>query len=335
MKEIGCIDLLNELGVEDKEIHRIYLLFGESNDYLKNQVIGKIKHKVFEDEFESFDFSIFDGENMSVKEFENYLISRPFGSKKILLVQNGERLNKNDTKHILSLRIPDFSILVFVSNSKDTPLLMEEDAVIVKNYEVKQSMIENWIKVKFKEYDKDVSKDASKEIISRLDNNFYLLDTEITKVSLYIGNRKKAELKDVIEVVNYIPDSKIFEFINTILSNKKEKALQIYETMVNEHKIFQDNYLLSSLVKEFSRLLIIKDFKEHGIRDIQTISDSFKEIFKFEANKKALWNMIRNVDQYSFEELFDKYSKLVDLDVKSKNGELELPISLKLFIQTI
>ncbi len=333
MKEISCINILNDLNSEDTIVHKIYLLLGNSNEYLKYQIVEKIKQKVLSPGLEGFDFSIFNGETLNLNEFENYLISPPFGNKKVVLIEDGDKLRKNDLKYILSLRVPDFSILIFESNSDEIPLLMEEDAIIVKNYALKQATVEDWIKLKFRECGKEVSQESVKEIISRLDTDFYLLDSEIMKVALYIGNRKKAELKDIIEVVNYIPDTRIYDFINAVLSKKREQAIQIYETMVMEHKIFQDNILLSSLIREFIRLLIIKDFIEHGVRDTQIISSAFQNIFKTETKRTILTNLLRNVEKFSFEELLENYSKLVEIDIKSKSGELQLPISLKLFIQ--
>ncbi len=61
MKETTCIDILNELNDEKKEVHRIYLLFGEGNEYLKDQIIEKIKQKVLSPGLEGFDFSAFNG----------------------------------------------------------------------------------------------------------------------------------------------------------------------------------------------------------------------------------------------------------------------------------
>ena len=334
MKETTCIDILNELNDEKKEVHRIYLLFGEGNEYLKDQIIEKIKQKVLSPGLESFDFSAFNGETLNINEFEGYLISPPFGTKRVVLIEDGNRLKREDLKHILSLRVPDFSVLIFESTSKDAPLLLEEDVIFVRDYSVKQSTTEDWIKFKFRENGKKVSQEAVKEILARLDTDYYLLDSEIAKLSLYVGDKKKIELKDVIDVVNYIPDTKIYIFINSILSRKREQSIQIYQTMVQEYKIFQDNFLLSSLIREFSRLLIMKDFTEHGIRDSQTISRAFKDIFETDIKRQALLSLLRNIENFSFEELLDKYSRLVEIDVKSKSGEINLPTALKLLIQT-
>jgi DNA polymerase-3 subunit delta len=334
MKEINCIDVLNELNDKEKEVHRAYLLFGEGNEYLKYQIVDKIKQRVLSPGLEGFDFGTFNGETLNINEFEGYLISPPFGNKKVVLLEAGNKLKKEDLKYVLSLKVPDFSVLIFESESKETPLLMENDAIFVKDYSVKQSTTEDWIRLKFKENGKEVSQEAVKEIFARLDTDYYLLDSEITKLSLYVGSKKKVELKDVIDVVNYIPDIKIYNFINAMLTRKREQAIQIYSTMVQEYKVFQDNMLLSLLIREFSKLLMMKDFNEHGIRDSETISNAFKNVFETDIKKQTLVNMSRNIENFSFKELLDKYSKLVEIDVKSKSGEIDLPTALRLFIQT-
>ncbi len=334
MKEISCISALNEINSKDPVFHKLYLIYGEGNRYLKNQIVERLKDRILDKTTEAFDFSVFDGGSTKTKDIENAIISPPFGNKKIIYLDNAQEMPIKEIRSILSIRIPDFSIFIVNSNSKNVPIVMEEDCIAVTDYTISQPVMEEWVKIKFKEFGKEISKEAVAEILDRLDEEFYVLESEIRKVSLYIGPRNKVEVKDIKEVVQDVPETDVFELVRAIIMGKREQAMQLYYS-IQSGKTFQENIFFSVLLREFSKTILIKDFIDKGIKDSGVIIDLMKQIFGTELKKGYVRKIASESERISFEEFAEKFRGLVEIDVKSKKGEADLPVKIEQFIQNL
>jgi len=337
MKEKSAVELLRELEGSGTELYRLYLLYGEENDYLKEQIINKVKSLILGGNPEEFNVEVFYGENFVLNEFQASLNSPPFFGKKMIVVKNAHNIARKDYSKAFSTNVPDFAYLIVTSNfkeNKDIPGILEENSVLVKNYFVDKTLLESWIRRKFKDNEKDVTKDAIIELVNRLDNDFWLLDSEIRKLSLYVGDRKRIDASDVASVVDFYREVDVYALIEEILSGKKDKSIEMYNIIINSGQGFKENILLSQILKSMAQFLIIIDSLEKGVKDNQAISIVFQEIFKQNISPYIVGKLQKEAEKFSKNEILAKYSKLVDIDAKSKNGEIDLPAALKLFVQS-
>jgi DNA polymerase-3 subunit delta len=337
MKEKSAVELLRDLEDSNKELYRLYLLYGEENDYLKDQIINKVKLLILEGNPEEFNVEVFYGENFVLNEFQASLNSPPFFGKKMIVVKNAHNIARKDYSKAFSVNVPDFAYLIVTSNfkeNKDIPGILEENSVLVKNYFVDRTLLESWIRRKFKDNEKDVTKDAIIELVNRLDNDFWLLDSEIRKLSLYVGDRKRIDASDIASVVDFYREVDVYALIEEILSGKEDKSIEMYNIIINSGQGFKENILLSQILKSMAQFLIIIDSLEKGVKDNQAISIVFQEIFKQNISPYIVGKLQKEAEKFSKNEILAKYSKLVDIDAKSKNGEIDLPAALKLFVQS-
>lgn len=331
----SAVNLLEELDKKECELHRVYLLLTGADEYLKEQIVEKIKSRFLEGQDSSFSVDVFYADSYILKDFIESVSSPSFFGKKIIILKNAEELKESDFVKIFSAQIPESSILVVISSSEKKPAAVSEDLVVVDDYSVDNEMKMSWIKMKFKSMGKEVSKEAINGIIERLDDNFSIMDKEISKICLYVGDKKKVDKSDIEEVVEYYSEVDIYNFINLILEKKVIELLKAFESFIKTSDAFQIQILMGHLLRSLLSMLVMKDVQEKESRRKFNYNELHKEIFGYFLPKEAANNLKRLGENYSKSEILKIYSDFLELDFKNKSGEVELPLSLMHYFQTI
>ncbi len=327
MIEQSALNVLNEL--EKNKLHRIYLLSGKDGRYLKLQIIKKIKRKFVDEQTEAFDFIELSGKDITALDVSNALNTAPLGKRKLVVLRSVNEAESAEMKKIYSMEIPSFSTLVIILESKRKPKVSEEDTVLVSKYTVTSQLTKKWIKDRCRENGKEISAAAIDELISRVDGDFFLLLSEINKLVLYIGERKKIEQEDVEKVVKYIPETKVFALIDAIVAKKKRAALKMFKQMLSTDAT-SVNLAFFWLLKTFSQIILIKEL----INNNESISAaSISE--KLNIPLFSVYKLLPIAKKFTFSQLVGTFHKLEEIDVKSKIGEMDLPLAFQLFIQSI
>ncbi|MGC9099734.1 MAG: DNA polymerase III subunit delta [Caldisericum sp.] len=327
MREISAIELLKEL---DNELPKesLIILLGEDH-YLKDQIVKKYVDKIFGNNSNNLDFVRLTGGSLTYQEFINVITSPPFFSLKFVLVKDGEQIPKQNLQKLTSASIPDFTKVILIINQKDVSI-PKGNFIIVKDYTAPLNQIEIWIEKKAKEYGKTITKDAIKELIRRLDTNFYALSTEIKKLAFYVGDRKEIRKETVSEIVKELGEEDIFEFVNAIMFSRRNDVLRMLDHFLKDQG--QENLILSQVLKTLSIYLIVNDLKNKEGLNLRAINEYIASIFGTYLRTKTLEEIIKNLEVANIENILKQYSAFVEFDVKSKRGEIDLPLSLRNYI---
>ncbi len=321
-----AIDVLKE--IRGGKIHRLYLLISPEGDYLKNNIVTALKENLIDKETEAFDFTTMYGKNTTANELSHSISTPPFGKAKLIVVKDAEQIKKSDIKKIMAFEIPDFSTLVMIFNSDTKLSPKEKNSTIVNSYSITQTMLKAWIRRKAKENGKKITNDAISELIERVDSDLYLISSEIKKLSLFVGDSKEITREDVMAVVDYTPEIKIFDLIDAIIAEKRTKALKLLKEFLNSEESSPEQ-LLSLLIKTFMQMAFIKELSERGFSKKEII-ETGKIYPQFIINK-----LLPLTDKARYNDIINKFNALTELDVKSKKGEIELPLQLRLFVEKI
>lgn len=328
MRELSAINLLSEL---DKVIpeERLILLLGEE-PYLKDQIIQKFSEKIFGEKINDFDFIKLASIELTVPEYINFITTQPFSNYKLVVIKNAEDLPRQILSDILKQSIPEFTKVILITSKEINTT--RADAIIIKDYTLPMNQVEVWIEKKARENGKTISKEATRELIKRLDTNFYLLSSEIKKLSMYIEDRKEIRIEDVKAIVKEIPEDDIFDFVDAIMFDKREKALNLLDYFLKSNN--QENIVLYQILRTFSTYLIVNDLKNKEKHNLKEINDYLKNIFGTYLRRQTLEEIVRNLDKINISTLLKQYVYLTELDVKSKTGEIDLPLALRNFVLT-
>jgi DNA polymerase-3 subunit delta len=324
MIEKKAVDVLKE--IRNGEVHKLYLLTGKNGDYLKDQILNQTKEHQITKGLEGFDFIVISGTNATTNEIINLLQSPPYGNGKVIVIHQFFKIKKQELKKILKIKIPEGNTVIIFTENEIKQEFGEKDTVLVRDYSVTTTMLRKWIKDKAKLFGKKIEKDAINEIINRLDNDLFLISSEIKKLALYTNEEKTITLDDVKAVVPYLPEVKIFSLIDLIVNNKKASALKTFNEFLQIANAAPEQ-ILSLLLRSFMHLAIIKELLLNGtsVKEIPQKSGIYPAF-----TIKKLLPIARTM---TYKEIIRKFHELESIDVKSKKGEINVPLALKLFIE--
>jgi len=274
---------------------KIILLYGE-NEGFKNQIFKEIFAINFKKKIESYD------ENEILNNFDNFIASilnkSFFDESKLILIS---RVTDKIIKLVDILQSKNISDATIVLNTN----ILEKKSKLRSKFEKEKSLIciafykdDNktlrqiannfFIKKKI-----SLSQEIINLIVERSSGDRINLSNELEKISLFLINKKKINIEDVIKLTNLAENYSISELADNCLSKNLIKVNKIF----NENAFSLDDCILiiRTLLMKSKRLLEIKKTQSTN-KNIEEIISNFrpqifwkeKDIVKNQTNK---WNL--------------------------------------------
>jgi len=275
--------------------NNFYLFYGENDGY-KNQVIKDIFTDKYKENIERFD------ENEILNNFETFisnLINKSFfeESKLIIISRVSEKIIKL-IDELLDRKINDVTIVINAGNldkkSKLRSLFEKDKNLICVPFYKDDSRTLIQLANNFFKYNKiSVSQEIINLIVERSSGDRINLNNELNKISLFLINKEKINIGDVVKLTNLAENYSISELADNCLSKNIKKINRIF----NENVFSIDDCILivRTLLLKSKRLLEIKKINESNKNLEQIISNykppifwKDKEIVKNQASK---WNL--------------------------------------------
>jgi DNA polymerase III subunit delta len=177
-----------------------------------------------------------------------------------------------------------------------------------------------WVKEEFLKNNADVEESAVYKLLEIGGEDLWRLKNEIDKLSLY---KKKISKEDVEEFVKKDVHTNIFETVEAVAENDKEKALFLFY----DHLEKGDNplYIFSMIVYQFRNLVLVRDLIEKNYPYNEMVKKSKLHPFVF----RKTYNQAK---KFSFQELKEIYDKLFLIDLKTKTGQTDPVLAIHLFL---
>ena len=158
---------------------------------------------------------------------------------------------------------------------------------------------------------------AVKKIIEYFNNDLWRISSELDKLACYKDGGMI--LVDDIELLMR-PDieNNIFRTIDAIASKNKKTSLKLLYSHIEKGDAV--SYLFSMIFFQFRNLIAVKDAQKLGLRNINKMNPY---VFSKTSNQSR---------SFTYEELINYYSKLVQSDYYIKTGKIDPGIALDLFI---
>ena len=274
---------------------KVILLYGE-NEGFKNQIFKEIFAINFKKKIESYD------ENEILNNFDNFIASilnkSFFDESKLILIS---RVTDKIIKLVDILQNKNISDTTIVLNTN----ILEKKSKLRSKFEKEKSLIciafykdDNktlrqiannfFIKKKI-----SLSQEIINLIVERSSGDRINLSNELEKISLFLINKKKINIEDVIKLTNLAENYSISELADNCLSKNLIKVNKIF----NENAFSLDDCILiiRTLLMKSKRLLEIKKTQSTN-KNIEEIISNFrpqifwkeKDIVKNQTNK---WNL--------------------------------------------
>jgi len=275
--------------------NNIFLFYGENDGY-KSHVINGIFIDNYKGNVERFD------ESEILNNFENFissLINKSFFDdlKLIIISRVSEKIVKL-IDELLDRKINDVTIVLNASNlEKKSKLrsIFEKDKklICVPFYKDDNRTLVQLANNFFKNNKISISQEIVNLIVERSSGDRINLNNELNKISLFLLNKEKINIDEVIKLTNLAENYSISELADNCLSKNIKKINKIF----NENVFSVDDCIIivRNLLSKTKRLLEIKKINNSNKNIEQIISDykppifwKDKEIVKNQASK---WNL--------------------------------------------
>ena len=325
-------DILEKELNSDKELHSLYLLYGEEK-FLLDNCFKKIKKK-FGELLLGINYVIID-ENL-VNDLIYNIESPAFGYDKKLIIVKNSGLFKKDGRKKQGSPIQEKIASYFLENDnlEDVVIVFVEDEVDKNN--VFETISKKGIIVEFKELDENSlikklkqitnlykvnATDATiKYLIEVSGTNMQFLINEIRKLIEYAGQNGTITKEAIDKLAIKKIDSIIFDLTDNLGNKQTAKALQVLDGLIiNKEPIPK---ILVTLYNHFKKLYLCK-LAIKSNRDIAT-SIGLKPNQTFLVNKYK--KQLNYFEEQNLKKLLNEFT---NLDYNYKVGKIDLEVGLK------
>lgn len=254
----------------------IYLLHGEE-DFLLEQAIALFNQYVVDEGTRDFNYDVFYAKETAPSHILDVVETLPMmAPRRVVIVKDADKWNEPDWAVFENyFEDPaDSTVLVLVAKSidkrKKTIKRLLESSEAVEFKKLYDNQVPQWIQYMVQRLGLQIEKEAVTLLQQFVGNNLMDIQSELQKLSQFIGDRKKINLTDVVEVVSKIKVQSVFDLSRAIGESDKAKALLCLSQLLAHG---QNEVGILALVARHVRILhLIKKAKKEGQKGAQLAS---------------------------------------------------------------
>lgn len=240
-----------------------YLLYGDEA-YLVERAGGKIADTLLP-QLRELNYTSYEAGQTPPSEVINACNTLPcMTQRRIVLVKDAHQYDKHDLRSFrpyLQSPCPTTS-LVFIAAEMPAEFLKEVKDGAFHLERPPQKEIIPWIRTIARELGKQITAEAAGYLQEAIGRDLQGIFHELSKTSLYIGERERIELQDVERVVSEVRPTTIFELTKAIGDKDLKKAFRALERIWESGE--PPLKILGMISRQFRHLLITKEVLTHG-----------------------------------------------------------------------
>lgn len=301
------------------ELHPFYLFYGDEV-FLAEDALKKIKTKVFEDSLADFNLDNFYGGELDIDNLEAALETLPMmGLKRLVILKDAHLLKASELEKIADfVSVPiDTTIFVAIFNNVDQRKKIFKDLfkkmTVVAFPEVSDRYIPGWIDRIVRSYGKSIAPHVALDLQNLVGNRLIDLNNEINKLSLFIGDKKEIETKDIEAVVSKYRIDSVFELTNAIAAKHSEKALKIQKYLLDQGE--SEVGILAMITRHMRILLLTQEALQKRMNS--SALSQYVGVSPYFVNQ-----YVQNSKDWPYNKLTKAYQKLLETDRNLKSSSI-------------
>ncbi|SET61844.1 DNA polymerase III, delta subunit [Oceanobacillus limi] len=320
--------------LKKKQLPNILLLYGTETYFiqkLKDQVVKNLD----EDNLSTYDLS-----ETPIQEVIGDAETYPFfGEQKVIIATNPVFLKAKSDKltfeHDLNvleryLQSPvDYSVVVFIAayekidERKKISKLLKKTALVAECNPVKEFELSKWIKNLSDQYRITIRDDAYEIIENELSNNLNILENELAKIALYVGEDGVVTKDIAEELISHTVSSSSLRLVDTVIEGDLQKAISIYKDL--EKMKEEPIAMIGLLAFQFRTILRVKLLKQKGYTQFQMQKQigGHPYVIKVAMSREA---------KFTTERLQQIIDRLATADAVMKQGKMEKELAFELLL---
>lgn len=255
--------------LEARSFAPIYFLFGDE-PYLLNQCVSRFKYAVLDENTMDFNYAMFYAADADVTVIRDTVETLPvFSPHRLVILKNAHELKDSELLELEPVLENPVDSTVFVilaekiDKRKKAIKLLLDHAFCVEFKKPYDNQIPQWISYIAQNFNLKIQQDAIHRLHKLVGNNLTEIESQISKIKEYLGDKNTVELADVNAVVSFSREENIFDFTKAIGQKDRVKAL---EQLVNLMDQGQNEIGIVSLLARHMRLLLtVRSGLDQGI----------------------------------------------------------------------
>lgn len=270
----GMVQLKKEL--TEGTIRNLYLLYG-SERYLLRQYKEILLKKLVNDG-DTMNFSSYQGASADIRSILSDLSTMPFlAEHRVVLVENSGFFTKSVDELTDGLaNLPDTGIVIFVEpdiiKASETARGVDKRGRLFKLFDKAEGAfcfdapddetLRTWITGRLAEAGKKVENGVPNRLLAAVGSDMSTLDTELEKLISYTMEKDAIRVADVEAITVTLAEDKVFDMVDAISSRNKEKALLLYNDLVElREPVMKILYLIN---QQYHRLAMVSQMLADG-----------------------------------------------------------------------
>lgn len=307
---------------------RVYLFTGES-DVRRRDAVGELVRKMVDPSSEGFDLEVVDGEEASAAGVLSAVTTAPFMSeRKVVVVERADRLSQDDQERIAAFlpKLPALSCLILLagedgsSKSKQSKAKEKEseeeesqakpkkglspalqkavkaNGTVTTFGKMKTDQLEQMAVSMARKHGKKLDARSANALGRSVEGNAVLLEREIEKLAMYVGERDAITMADMDAVASRSPEDRVFALIDAIGAKRAGEVMRLLdETLAASPKPEGDVLRILALMgRHFRMLYQLRYLKEEGIRHFGSVPEEVQELLPGEPSVLSIQDWQRN-----------------------------------------
>lgn len=313
--------------IKKNEFKNVYLLYGEEA-YLRHQYRDKLKEALCP-EGDEMNISRFEGKGISNVEVADLAETLPFFAERRLIIieESGWFKNGSDGFEEKLKEFPDTTFLIFVESEVDKRgklyKTVKDLGYAAEMKTPKEKELLTWLTLQCKREGKQVTESAAQYLIEQGGSNMNMLQMELEKVLSYAIGAEEIRLEDVQEVCSNQAENQIFEMLDAIGNQNREKALTLYHDLLTLREPAMR--ILYLLTRQIHILLQVSEMTRLNMDNGSIASKAGIPPFTVGKYKSQ-------IGHFSYSELVGMLEKCQDVDAGIKRGRYQDVIGVELLI---
>ncbi|QRG69529.1 DNA polymerase III subunit delta [Brevibacillus choshinensis] len=325
--------------IRQKHFSPVYVLHGPES-FLAEEFLSLARREMIDPDFSDLNVSVYDCTETSLGDILQDAETLPFmGEHRLVIARQAYFLT--GSKPPSKVESDPDALLGYLQNPPAyTTLILHTDAEklderkkLVKTLQQKAKVIPfsllrdadlyAWVERQADKFQASIDRPQAMKLVERVGSELRLLDKEVEKLALYVGNGGKITDQVIEDLCARTLEQDVFALIEQVASGRLDRALRmLYDCMKTGEEPIK---LLSLFARQFRMLLQVRQLAPRGYSQ-QQIAGMIK--MHPYAVKKAM-EQARHFSEDSLKKLL---LILAEEDFRMKSGQVDKRLALELFI---
>lgn len=312
--------------IKNHELKNIYLLYGEERA-LMLQFRDKLTSAICPDGDE-MNITKFSGKGTTTAEVADLANTLPFfADHRLIIIEDSHWFStSNDFADRLD-EFPDTTYLIFVEEEADgrnklfkavSKLGYAANLTTPPPYQLKTKVLREC-----KKEGKSISEEAAEYLVEQTQNSYGFLLMELEKVLSYTLESDTITLGDVKTICTYQAEDKIFEMIDAVGNQERDRAIRLYHDLLYLEK--KPMSILANLTRMTNILLQVSEMTRLHM-------DYRQMAGKLKLSDKVVRKYAMQLKNYSYQRLRQMLEQCQEIDVGIKSGKYTDKVGIELLI---